>query len=105
MQGGRSRNDNASSKEARSGRAANARGGGSGGNGTSQAPLQAKLQQHIDREDYRIKTLTESILSNFLPAVINAVCSSSSSGGSGGGEKKKHKLTSEDYSVSIIIRM
>lgn len=41
----------------------------SGGGGGLQ-PLQLKLQQHIDREDRRIKELTESILYEFVPAAL-----------------------------------
>lgn len=36
-------------------------------------PLQQKLQQHIDREDRRIKRLTEAILYEFLPDALRAV--------------------------------
>ena len=37
------------------------------------APLQQKLQQHIDREDRRIKELTEAILYEFLPAALRVL--------------------------------
>ncbi|PSC75029.1 hypothetical protein C2E20_1867 [Micractinium conductrix] len=36
-------------------------------------PLQQKLQQHIDREDRRIKELTEGILYDFFPAALRAL--------------------------------
>ena len=37
-----------------------------------QQPVQAKLQVHIDREDRRIKALTEAILFDFLPTALRA---------------------------------
>jgi hypothetical protein len=36
-------------------------------------PLQAKLREHIDREDYKIKTMTESILYTFVPSAMKAL--------------------------------
>lgn len=35
--------------------------------------LEAKLQQHMDCEDRRVKELTESILYDFLPAALNVM--------------------------------
>lgn len=65
-------------------------GGGSGGaaNGRGAGglqPLQQKLQQHIDREDRRIKELTEAILYDFLPRALRAVA--------GGGGDYARELT------------
>jgi len=39
----------------------------------SSHPLQAKLRDHIDREDYKIKTMTESILYEFVPSAMKAI--------------------------------
>ncbi|KAL4537181.1 hypothetical protein Ndes2437B_g08332 [Nannochloris sp. 'desiccata'] len=36
-------------------------------------PLQAKLRQHIDREDYKIKAMAESILYTFVPSAMKAI--------------------------------
>lgn len=44
------------------------RGGGRGGTQL----LEQQLQQHIDREDCRIKNLTEAVLYDFLPCAIRA---------------------------------
>lgn len=38
-----------------------------------QSQLEAKLQWHMDREDQRVKELTEGVLYEFLPAALEAI--------------------------------
>ncbi len=55
-------------------------------------PLQQKLQQHIDREDRRIKELTEAILYEFLPRALRAAA---------GGDDLARDLTPDKCRVSL----
>ncbi|KAF8072774.1 MAP1D [Scenedesmus sp. PABB004] len=40
---------------------------------TRHAALEAKLQRHMDREDARVKAITEGVLGDLLPAALSAV--------------------------------
>lgn len=79
-------------RRAVAGRAAS--GPGAGANGAAKSglqPLQQKLQHHIDREDRRIKELTEAILYDFLPRALRAAA---------GGDDIPRELTPQKCRVS-----
>ena len=87
MQGGPNRSDGGATGQPKD------RPARSAARGTQPPHLQAKLQQHIDREDYRIKALTESILYRFLPAAFRAIVKE--------GQDPLASLTPEQYKVRI----